>query len=73
MLSSIGFLKVVLVMPCNQDCYDSAANRADKSSFSSAMATPREQGGAGRPDTCKGQPLPFLLIASYFSQIQKKT
>ena len=47
MLSSIGFLKVVLVMPCNQDCYDSAANRADKSSFSSAMATPREQRGQG--------------------------
>ena len=45
--SSIGFLKVVLVIACNQDCYDSAANRADKSSFSSAMATPREPDGQG--------------------------
>ena len=49
--SSIGFLKVVLVIACNQDCYDSAANRADKSSFSSAMATPREQRGAGGVQT----------------------
>ena len=60
MLSSIGFLKVVLIMPCNQDCYDSAANPADRSSFSSVMATPREQGGGrGSPDTCKGLPAPF--------------